>query len=141
MRFWDTSALLPLVKDESQTDAIRAIQAEDEDIVVWWATRVECVSALTRRLREGTVSPAEEVFIREALHDLFETATEIMPSEDVRARSERALAVHPLRAADALQLGAGLVWARDRTRGREFVSLDGRLREAAQREGFTVLPA
>jgi hypothetical protein len=44
------------------------------------------------------------------------------------------------RAADTLQLAASLVWCRERPVGRSFVCLDARLREAAVREGFSVLP-
>jgi len=62
------------------------------------------------------------------------------PDEEVRRQARRLLRVHPLRAADALQLGAAIVWA-GRYEGREFVSLDARLREAARLEGFAVLPA
>ena len=50
------------------------------------------------------------------------------------------LLLHPLRAADAMQLAAAIVWANGQATGHEFVCLDHRLREAAQREGFTVLP-
>jgi uncharacterized protein len=66
---------------------------------------------------------------------------EVTPSEDVRERAERLLGVHALRAADALQLAAALIWARERPARLEFVCLDGRLRGIAWREGFAVLPA
>ena len=46
---------------------------------------------------------------------------------------------HPLRAADALQLGAALVVAENRTAPLTFVTFDRRLAEAAEREGFEVL--
>jgi predicted nucleic acid-binding protein len=93
-----------------------------------------------RVVREGRLDAGAEGLAQARLHDLFEVVDEVAPVEDVRGRAERLLAVHPLRAADALQLGAALVWARERTTGLGFVSLDGRLREAARREGFTVLP-
>ena len=64
----------------------------------------------------------------------------VLPGERLREVAERMLRVHPLRAADALQLAAALVWSRDRPDGRVFVSCDERLRDAAGREGFTVLP-
>jgi hypothetical protein len=52
----------------------------------------------------------------------------------------RLLGLHPLRAADSLQLAAALVWVDRRPLGRPFICLDSRLREAARREGFTALP-
>jgi hypothetical protein len=45
-----------------------------------------------------------------------------------------------LRAADALQLAAALVWCQGDPLQHGFVCLDQRLREAARREGFTALP-
>lgn len=64
----------------------------------------------------------------------------MMPGEAVRERAERLLALDALGAADAFHLAAALLWARGRAAGRELVSYDGRLREAARREGFRVLP-
>jgi predicted nucleic acid-binding protein len=66
--------------------------------------------------------------------------TEIQPGEVLRERALRLLASHNLRAADALQLAAALVWAEERPAGRIFICLDARLREAARLDGFTVLP-
>jgi predicted nucleic acid-binding protein len=66
--------------------------------------------------------------------------TEVRPSNLVRDQASRVLLLHPLRAADALQLAAALVWAGSQTTSLEFVCLDHRLREAAAREGFQVIP-
>jgi hypothetical protein len=52
----------------------------------------------------------------------------------------RVLLLHPLRALDALQLATALVWSQGHGGTRHFVCLDQRLREAAQMEGFTVVP-
>jgi len=59
--------------------------------------------------------------------------------QDVANRAERLLAVHPLRAADAVQLGASLALFEDRPRGRVFLTGDDGLAVAARREGFTVI--
>ncbi len=64
----------------------------------------------------------------------------MLPSEALRAQAERALAVHPLSAADALQLASALTWRREPARSAELVCLDERLRDAASREGFALLP-
>ncbi len=65
--------------------------------------------------------------------------TEVLPSDEVRARARRLLRVHALRAADALQLAAALVWAGSPA-GHGFVTYHERLGLAARLEGFTVLP-
>lgn len=46
--------------------------------------------------------------------------------------------LHPLRAADALQLAAALVLSDFEPRTLPFVTLDDRLASAARREGFEV---
>ena len=67
-------------------------------------------------------------------------AHELQPTEEVRATACRVLRVHELRAADALQLAAGLVWAEHHPAGLSFLCLERKLREAAEREGYIVLP-
>lgn len=102
---------------------------------------MECRSAFHRRHREGQLS---EPLLQQALDrlaDLFDNVDVIAPTAGVRERAGRLLAIHPLRAADALQLAAALVWCGDAPLAETFVSLDERLRGAARREGFAILPA
>jgi len=140
MRFWDSSAIVPLCLRESNTGMMKSLLETDEGIVVWWAIRVECLSALTRRQREGTLAAEAEQKARAVLHVLAEGWSELQPTESLRRRAERLIAVHPLRSADAFQLAAALVWAQDSPQGLEVVCLDRNLREAAFKEGFSVLP-
>ena len=140
MKFWDSSAIIPLCLKEPASETIRTLAKSDEDIIVWWGTKVECLSALSRRRREGSISADAERRARNALKALASAWSEVQPREIVRQRSERLLMVHPLRAADSLQLAAALVWSEDRPQGLEFISLDKNLCEAAFKEGFTVIP-
>lgn len=140
MRFWDSSAVIPLVLKEAASDKVKQVIKGDEDLVVWWATRVECLSALARRRREGKLSVGAEGLAKGLLTVLATAWSEVLPGELVRQRTERLLAVHPLRAADAFQLAAALVWAEEKPQGLEIVCLDQNLREAALKEGFEVLP-
>ena len=140
MKVWDSSAIVPLCVRESASDALRRIANTDEDMVVWWASRIECVSAMARRRREGVLSTEAERKARAILSAMAEAWSEVQPTEIVRERAERLLMVHPLRAADGLQLASALVWAEESPRGLDVVCLDQNLREAALREGFTVLP-
>jgi hypothetical protein len=71
---------------------------------------------------------------------LVHDADVIVPTSGLRDRAGRLLAGHPLRAGDALQLAAALVWCSGPPDGASFVCLDERLRAAARREGFSVLP-
>ena len=138
MRFWDTSALIPLIVGESQSAAMEALYFDDPDLIVWWATRVEIQSALARRKHSGDT----QLNLEEALaqrDDLMARAREVSPSESVRGLAERLVTEHRLRAADALQLAAALVVQDHLERPLLFVTLDVRLGQAARAEGLQVL--
>lgn len=140
MIFWDASAIIPLCIDEPQTRLVRDIAKKDSTIVAWWGNIVECYSAFARLRREGFLKPQEEDHVRRLLTILSETWVEIEPSKDIRDLAGRLLFLHPLRAADSLQLAAALIWAGRAPKGHQFVCLDSRLRDAARNEGFSLLP-
>jgi len=139
MKFWDSSAVVPLICREKQTTPIIRIYAADMDMLVWGFTRTEILSALCRKAREGALprNRFDEAVSR--LEALKADWTENIDYEGVRERAGRLLAIHPLSAADALQLAAALVAVEERTRGFEFVTLDEKLAQAATREGFAVI--
>lgn len=140
MRFWDTSALIPLIVEEPWTATALATLESDSGLVLWWGASTECLSALARSSREGRITAADHEAGRDLVAVLRDGAFEIQAGEAVRARADRLLRRYPLRAADALQLAAALTWCLERPSGSGFVCLDHRLRQAAQGEGFTVLP-
>jgi len=140
LRYWDSSALIPLLVEEPRSEALRLLAAEDGSIAAWWGSPVECCSAIGRIRREGGLTVDEEDRTRRSLDTLSESWTEIEPTADLRSLAARLLLNHPLRAADALQLAAALVWSGPRVAGHDFVCLDERLRFAARNEGFNVLP-
>lgn len=140
MKFWDTSALLPLCLKEPQTGKVQDLVQQDGDLVVWWGALIEGYSALARLRREKVLTREEELQSRQMFLRLSSQWTEVRPSNLVRDQASRVLLLHPLRAADAVQLAAALVWAGSQTTSLEFVCLDHRLREAAAREGFQVIP-
>ncbi len=140
MRFWDASALVPLLIEEEATPIVRGELDEDPALAVWWATPLECISALARLERDGAL---DANVIGQALERLerFELSwTEIQPADQLRSQAARLLRVHPLRAADALQLAAAIAAAEGHPRSLPVVVLDDRLARAAQREGFPVVP-
>jgi predicted nucleic acid-binding protein len=89
---------------------------------------------------EGILSSGDEMKARAVFSALAGAWSEVQPTEMVRLRAERLLSIHPLRAADALQLAAALIWGQETPRGLEFVCLDQNLREAALKEGFSIQP-
>jgi len=140
VRFWDTSALVPLLLEQEATVEVGELLSQDLEIAAWWGTAFECVSVAARLRREERLTVAEEEQVLELLATLRNSWLEILPSEEVRNSAVRLLRVHGLRAADALQLAAARVWAGSTNRA-ELVTHDERLALAARLEGFRVLPA
>lgn len=140
MRFWDASALVPLVCREAQSARCRGWLREDPVIVVWALAGTEIVSALARRRRDGAIPAPAFGAAKRRLLQLEGAWNEVANLDAVRARARRLLEAHPLRAADALHLAAALLAVEERPQGLGFVTFDLRLADAAEREGFAVLP-
>jgi predicted nucleic acid-binding protein len=141
VKFWDTSAVVPLCVIEPSSGTVRSILTRDPSMVVWWATRAECVSGFMRQRREGSLGIEDERQARHVLGRLADAWIEVLPTELLRGTAERLLAVHALRAADAFQLAAALHWCQRQPTDKELVSFDHHLREAGYKEGFTLLPS
>ena len=141
MRFWDTSAVIPLLLEQEATASVEALLDDDDGMAAWWGTPEECASAAARLRREERLTVGEEERVLDTVAALRAAWVEVIPSEEVRQRAARLLRVHPLKAADALQLAAALVWAGSPPpTAAELVTLDERLALAARLEGFRVLP-
>jgi predicted nucleic acid-binding protein len=139
VRFWDTSAIVPLLAEESGTAAATAEFARDPSMIVWWGTSVECVSAIARRERQGGLAAQDVVTATRRLADVGASWQEIQPAVRLRQTAERLLRTQTLRAADALQLAAAIIAADDDPHSLAFVTFDDRLARAAEREGFPVV--
>lgn len=137
--FWDTSSLVPLLVDEPTTGRVQKLYDQQEKVVVWWSTRVECASAIARREREDKLANEEAGVSLGRLDAFAKDWFEIEPSDELRDFARRYLRTHPLRAADALQLAAAFAASEQRPPTLEFVTLDDRLRLAAEKEGFQVV--
>lgn len=141
MRFWDASAILPLLVPEERSATLVQLSEDDSTAAVWWATRVECASALARMARELRLTEPEWHVATIRLTAAARGWTEVPPIERVRDQAMRLLRLHPLRAADAMQLAAALVMSDFEPGTLPFVTLDGQLASAARREGFEVFGA
>ena len=139
MKFWDASAIVPLLMTEASTRHVQALAAKDPAMLVWWGTEVECASAIARLEREGTLEEPAAVRAFDRLKQFAAGWHEIDPSDAVREAAVRFLRVHPLRAADSLQLAAAFVAAERRPASLEIVTLDDRLGAAARTEGFVLV--
>ena len=139
--FWDSSALIPLLLPEPRSPELVSALSTDREVTIWWATPVECQSAIHRRHRDAPLPAALLTAALDRLRAFVEDVDGVAPTDEVRRRAGRLLGTHPLRAGDAFQLAASLIWCEEVPAGETFVCLDDRLREAARREGFQLLPA
>ena len=139
MRYWDSSAIVPLLVAERRSAALVAELERDPMVIAWWASAVECVSAAARLEHDGALDPPATRTAIERLDALEMAWAEVQPSDQVRSLAIRLLRVHPLRAADGLQLAAALVAAEGSPGSMAFVTLDERLALAAEREGLAVV--
>ena len=139
MKFWDASALVPLLVDEPSTRPMQSLVAKDPAMLVWWGTEVECASAVARLEREGALDDRATGLAFTRLHHLAIAWHEIDPSDALREAAVRFLRVHALRAADALQLAAAFLAAERRPTTLDVVALDDRLGAAARKEGFAIV--
>jgi uncharacterized protein len=108
VKFWDASAIVPLLVAEEATRQLQAIAARDSTMLVWWGSAVECISALARLERDGALEARAMTIALQRLQQLSAGWHEVDPSDEIRETAVRFLRVHPLRAADALQLARGI---------------------------------
>lgn len=139
MRYWDSSAIVPLLVVEDSSTTVEAILAEDGSVVSWWGTPIECASAIGRRDRDGALDASEVALATTKLAALEASWVEVAPSERLRDIARRLVRVHDLRAADALQLAAATAVSAEQDAPLPLVTLDERLALAASREGFPVI--
>jgi hypothetical protein len=139
VKYWDASAIVPLLVEEPATSAIQAAYGEDSTIITAWTTAIECGSAVARAEREGALTLDQTTVAFARLDDLVSTWLEVEPGTDLRAVARRLLRSHPLRAADAIQLASATVATGHRTTSLAVVTLDTRLGAVAMKEGFPVL--
>jgi predicted nucleic acid-binding protein len=138
--FWDASAIVPLCCSQPASAQGRQLRRALKRMVVWWGTPLEARSAFARLARDAEISLADRVEAVKRLGQLRVTWDEILPTEQLRSLAEELPDAHRLRAADAAQLAAALVWCRERPKQRPFVCFDERLRTAARELGFSVRP-
>ena len=138
MKFWDSSAITPLLVVESDSSLREQQLSADSEMLVWFGTLAEVESSLAQRKRNGELQPDDELRARRHFDELSAHWTEISPTNEVRARAIRLLRVHPLRAADAFQLAAALIFCREQPQHLPFLTANQRLRTAASLEGFPV---
>src|SRR5579859_7749547 len=82
--FWDTSALVPLFVRQTNSSQVIELYRE-HDVIVWWATPVEIISALAGLLRVSQISAADFSKARKSANDLLASWSVIVPSDALRS--------------------------------------------------------
>ena len=136
--FWDASALAHVCVPGQITRAARELVRTDV-IAVWWSTPLEVRSVLNRVRREGAISSVSVRASWERASGLLSACLMITPTDAVKELASVQLDRFPLKASDALQLAAALVWCKQSSRGRWFVCNDRQLLAAAVACGFEAL--
>src|SRR5437016_1190332 len=101
MRFWDSSAIVPLLWNEPGTATAFQLLKEDRRMIVWSLSALECLSALYRSEKNSRVSIDAARAFQDRLKALRSAWTEVQDLMLVRKRAERIIAIHALKAADS----------------------------------------
>jgi hypothetical protein len=141
VRFWDSSAAVTLFVQQEHSATVRELYAADDQVLAWTLTDVEIRSGLARLLRERAIADKDFQDASQRAEWFWKGVHVVSLVDPVKTRAKRLLGIHSLTAADALQLGAALAATSDDPTTLGFVCLDERLRLAAMREGFSVLPS
>jgi predicted nucleic acid-binding protein len=139
--YCDTSALLKLYLPEPGSDELNAVVEGRDDVLVSDLAVTEIISAVARRLRQGSL-PRETA--RRLQHAILERLDDgvyhrVELTRDVHRRAEHLLLTSqgtPLRAADALHLALAAS-----ARAASMASFDARLAAAARSGGLAVYPS
>ncbi len=140
MRIWDSSAIVPLLILERETEQCIKAFKSDSDVIVWTMSKVEVFSALCRRFRQNGINEGVFDSAKKRIDGFFDAAFEIVSVPKVKERALRLLQIHSLKAADALQLAAALIVTQEVPAKLTFMSFDEQLNIAAKREGFIINP-
>jgi predicted nucleic acid-binding protein len=139
LRFWDSSAIVPLLVAESGSEAMRRLHAEDPEVVAAAITPLEVASALWRRRHRGELTLDAHQHAEHGFAILSRAWREVLYLPELTETARDLLSRHPMRSLDALQLASAIA-AAGNVRDLVFVTLDDRLAAVAQAEGFPVLP-
>ncbi len=138
MRFWDSSAIVPLLVEQPRTDILLELIKQDNMMLVAWTTQCECFSALARLEREGALPLKDFERAHKRLLGYSNSWQIVVPGQELIDESKRLLRVHPLRCADSLQLASAILASEKHPATLEFLTLDERLALAASKEGFSL---
>jgi uncharacterized protein len=136
----DSSALVKIYVPEADSEEVEAVLRRRRDLVISDLVVTEIVSAAARRMREGTLSPANVGYLQQAI--LEDVESDRIRLVDLRSATHRdaerilmTVDSVALRAADAIHLALAL-----ESDCRSMMTFDTRLAGAARSVGISIHP-
>lgn len=131
--YFDTSSLLKFIIKEIGSEETRNIWNLSDEKVCSQLTRSELISALMRKVREGSVPARAVPEYQGAMDKLFADVILVDITSDVIGASCELIKTLPLKSADAIHLATALM-----VRADLFSSSDKKLCTAASESGIAV---
>jgi hypothetical protein len=89
VKFWDASAILPLLVAVTTTERLQALAQRDPDMLAWWGSAVKCASALARLEREAALDAKSAELAFQRLRLIADAWHEVEPRRlSARTRSD-----------------------------------------------------
>ncbi|HDZ36306.1 MAG TPA: PIN domain-containing protein [Thermococcus sp.] len=134
--FFDTSALVKHYHIERGSSIVNELM-ENYVVAVSELAILEMTSALNRRFLSGELTKRKLEWVLERFYSDLENYVVVPISSETVSLATSLVLKHGLKTLDSLQLASAL---RVKDEASIFVTFDERLKNAAEKEGFTVLP-
>lgn len=134
--FFDTSALVKHYHIERGSSIVNELM-ENYVVAVSELAILEMTSALNRRFLSGELTKRKLEWVLERFYSDLENYVVVPISSETVSLATSLVLKHGLKTLDSLQLASAL---RVKDEASIFVTFDERLKDAAEKEGFTVLP-
>ena len=135
----ESSAILAWLLSEESAPAVRRLLASGDLVVASDLTLIECDRVLLRAAALGELTEAEAADRRAHLTAAASRWHVLRIGPEIVDRARQAFPGEPIRTLDAIHLASALT-ARSAVAGLELLTLDDRIRKAAERLGLRVRP-
>jgi|SRR5262245_37451873 len=135
----ESSAVLEWLLDQAHGALVADVLAQAELIVASDLTLIECDRVLIRAIVLNELHESDAAQRQSRLNTVASRWILLALDEEISERARRPFPSEPIRTLDAIHL-ASAVTARRAVPDLAILSLDGRIRTAADRLGFTLLP-
>lgn len=136
----ESSAALAWLLEQEHGELVAETLAQAELIITSDLTLIECDRVLIRAVALNELQESDAAHRQARFNAVATRWTLLALDEEIIERARRPFPSEPIRALDAIHL-ASAVTARKAVSDLTMLSLDGRVRKAADRLGFPLLPA